>query len=103
MFRHVVMFRWKPGVTADVRTAVTDGLAALPAAIDTIRDYRVGPDAGLAPDNWDYVVVADFLDEAGYLVYRDHPDHRAVVETLIRPAIDARVAVQYVADAPTGP
>lgn len=95
MFRHVVMFQWKPDTTEADRGAVSDALAGLPAAIDTLRTYRIGPDAGLAPDNWDFVIVADFDDEAGYLVYRDHPAHQAVIAEAIKPAIAARAAVQY--------
>ncbi len=98
MFRHVVMFQLKPEATDAERVAISSGLAALPAAIDAIRAYRFGPDAGLAPDNWDFVVVADFDDEAGYLVYRDHPAHQAVIADAIKPAISARAAVQYSAD-----
>lgn len=98
MFRHVVMFRWKPEAGDAEQAAVATGLAALPDAIEPIRAYRFGADAGLAPDNWDFVVVADFDDEAGYLVYRDHPAHQAVIASSIKPAISARAAVQYVTD-----
>ena len=98
MFRHVVMFRWNPEAGDAEQAAVVTGLAGLPAAIEPIRAYRFGPDAGLAPDNWDFVVVADFDDEAGYLVYRDHPAHQAVIADAIKPAISARAAVQYVTD-----
>ncbi len=98
MFRHVVMFRWNPEVGDAEQAAVATGLAGLPAAIETIRAYRFGADARLAPDNWDFVVVADFDDEAGYLVYRDHPAHQAVIADAIKPAISARAAVQYVTD-----
>ena len=41
------------------------------------------------------MVVADFDDVDGYLVYRDHPDHQAVIQELIRPILAARAAVQH--------
>ena len=89
------MFQLKPDATDAERGAISSGLAGLPAAIATIRAYHFGPDAGLGPDNWDFVVVADFDDEAGYVVYRDHPAHQAVIADAVKPAIAARAAVQY--------
>ncbi|MBO0807460.1 MAG: Dabb family protein, partial [Actinobacteria bacterium] len=70
-------------------------LRTLPDTIDAIRDYRVGPDAGLNPANRDFAVVADFDDADGYLAYRDHPAHRAMVEQHITPIVAHREAVQY--------
>ena len=92
------MFRWTPGATDEARAAVADQLSALPDAIDTIRRYHHGADAGLNDGNWDYVVVADFEDEGGYLEYRDHEVHRAVIAEHIAPIVAERVAVQYVVD-----
>jgi Stress responsive A/B Barrel Domain len=99
MFRHVVMLRWAETATADDHHAVRDALEALPPAIPEIRSYRVGVDAGLAPEgNSDLVVVADFDDVAGYLVYRDHPAHQDVIVRLIRPILASRAAVQHELD-----
>jgi hypothetical protein len=98
MFRHVVTLRWVETATEADRRAVRDGLATLPAAIPEIRSYRVGTDAGLAEGNYDLVVVADFDDRAGYVVYRDHPVHQEVIARTIRPILDARAAVQHELD-----
>lgn len=94
MFRHVVLFRWNPDADDTAKAAIAAGLAELPAAIPTIRGYRFGADAGVNEGNWDYAVTADFDDEAGYLVYRDHPAHRRIVVDHIAPAISDRAAVQ---------
>lgn len=98
MFRHVVMFRWSPDATDEAKAAVTAGLAELPGAIDAIRAYRFGPDHGLAETNFDYVVVADFDDEAAYLAYRDDETHQQLIRERIAPIVAERVAVQYVID-----
>ena len=95
MLRHVVMFRWTPEASADAKAEVAAGLAALPTVIETIRAYRFGPDAGLAEGNWDFVVVADFADTDGYLVYRDHVVHQALIANAIRPIVAERAALQY--------
>lgn len=98
MIRHVVVFRWSDGVSDQAKDAVRSGLASLPGQIPAIRAYRFGPDAGLADGNWDFAVTADFLDVAGYLEYRDHPEHRAVITERIAPIVAERVAVQVELD-----
>jgi len=95
VFRHVVMIRWAEGTTEDQKQAVRDGLAALPKEIPEIHAYRFGDDAGLAPDNFDLVLVADFDTVDDYLVYRDHPVHQKVILDHVRPAASARAAAQY--------
>ena len=98
MLRHVVMFEWADGVDADHAAAAGVALSALPAKVDVIRSYVHGPDVGLGPANFDYVVVADFDDADAYLTYRDHPDHVELVQTYVAGHTARRVAVQYVID-----
>ena len=52
----------------------------------------MGPDAGINEGNYDFAVVADFDDADGYLGYRDHPAHRAVVDKHITPIVATRAA-----------
>ncbi len=98
MIRHTVMFRWKPGTTPADVAAVTEGLGGLPAAIAEIREYRFGHDIGINSGNFDFVVVADFADVDDYIVYRDHPLHRALIADRIAPLIAERAAVQFDTD-----
>jgi hypothetical protein len=98
MFRHVALFRWAPEATDAQRDAVTSGLGELPGAISTIRAYRFGPDSQVNDGNFDYAVVADFDDTAGYLAYRDHPAHQAILAERIAPIVAERAAVQYEAE-----
>jgi hypothetical protein len=95
MFRHVVMFTWKDGVGDDAVAAVSAGLDELPVKIDVIRSFAHGPDAGINAGNHHYVVVADFDSADDYVVYRDHPEHRAFIDTVLVPSLGARAAVQY--------
>jgi hypothetical protein len=95
MFRHVVMFTWNEGVDPSHAQAAGEALARLPELIPEIKEYRFGPDARINEGNFDYVVVADFASRDDYLVYRDHPDHRAVVGSMIAGHVAARGAVQY--------
>ncbi|MBX7160901.1 MAG: Dabb family protein [Acidimicrobiia bacterium] len=95
MLRHVVVFTWTSDAGADAKRAVAEALAALPATVTTIRDYRFGSDAGVNEGNCDFAVVADFDDVDGYLIYRDHPAHQRVIRDLIAPILANRHAVQF--------
>lgn len=94
MFRHCVMFRFKEGTpaatVAEIRAAL-DGLRNLPM----VRRYEFGADAGLAEGNFDFALIADFDDRAGYEAYATDPAHVAVLSGQLRPNIAERSAVQY--------
>jgi len=95
MIRHVVLFRWTPEATAEQKQRVAAELSRLPALVPSLRDYRLGANLGLNPGNFDFAVAADFDDAEGYLAYRDHPEHRAIVAEFIQPIVTERAAVQY--------
>jgi hypothetical protein len=95
MFRHVVLFRWTEDATDAQRATLVARLKELPGRIPEIRAYAIGADAGVNAGNFDFAAVADFADREAYIVYRDHPAHRAVIEECLRPILAERVAVQY--------
>lgn len=92
--RHIALFRWREGVTSEQVAAVRERLAGLPEAIADLRAYSFGPDLGVSPGTYDFAVVADVADEAGFAGYRDHPAHQAALE-VIRPLLADRAAVQF--------
>jgi hypothetical protein len=96
-FRHVVMFRFAPDATDEQRAALARGLDTMPAATGAIdpTHYRHGPDLGISPASWDYVVVADFASAERFRAYRDHPDHRTLIRDVVEPAVAERASVQY--------
>ena len=94
MIRHCVMVRWQPGTSAGTIDQISAGLDEL-AELDVVRAYRHGPDAGLAEGNFDYVVVGEFDDEAGYLAYATDEGHVRFVTETFRPNITERAAIQY--------
>ena len=95
MIRHIVVFRWTPEATQEQKQRVAAELARLPALVPSIRAFRVGPDMGINEGNFDFGVVADFDDAGGYVTYRDHPEHRKIVEEFIRPIRGQRAAIQF--------
>ena len=95
MIRHVVLFRWTAEATAEQKRRVAEELFRLPALVPSLRDYRLGANLGINPGTFDFAVAADFDDVDGYMAYRDHPAHRAVVTEFIQPIVTERAAVQY--------
>ncbi len=95
MIRHVVLITFTGEATGQQRQQVKSELEALPPVIPELRAYKCGPDAGIVAGNADFAIVADFDDAAGYLAYRDHPAHRAVIEQVLNPIARQRVAVQF--------
>ena len=95
MLRHVVLLRWTPEATCEQKERVSAELRRLPALIPSIRALQFGPSAGINPGAFDFGLVADFDDADGYRAYRDHPDHRAVVDTFINPIAARRASTQY--------
>lgn len=95
MIRHVVVFRWNDSITDAHLAAMSAALDALPGLIPAIASYRHGPDLGIAPTNYDYVIVADFDSTDDFAVYRDHPDHQRMIAEHIVERVADRAAVQY--------
>ncbi|HUN38280.1 MAG TPA: Dabb family protein [Trebonia sp.] len=95
MIRHVVLVKWKPEATAEQKQFVATELAALPTLVTSIIGFALGPDAGINEGNADFAITADFEDEAGYLEYRDHPDHREIVTKHFGPLVANRTAIQF--------
>lgn len=95
MIHHVVMFRWKDGVDDAHVQATAAALRALPGQIPEIVSYSCGPDLGVAETNFDFAVSAQFADVEGFVTYRDHPAHQAVVQQMISPFVAERCAVQF--------
>ena len=95
--RHVVLFRFAD-TTSDAQIADMEAaLAALPDTIPEIASYTLGRDAGINDASWDFAVIGEFATSADYVVYRDHPVHRHVIETLVLPIVSDRASVQLTA------
>ena len=88
MLRHIVMLKFKDDIDKPATAAaLTAGLNAMSKEIAEIATLQCGADAGLDPErNHDYVIVAEFANEAAYKVYATHPAHVAVIGSLSKRA-----------------
>ena len=99
LLRHVVLLKFKDDVDkAEAKAKMEAGLNEMAAKISELKSFACGGDANLDPErNHDFVIIADFADEAAYKAYSVHPAHVEVIGRLIKPVLAAggRVAVQY--------
>ena len=95
MLHHVVLVTLRDGVTDTEVEAVLDGFASLPPAIDQIRSYDVGRDAGLSPNDFGIVLVATFDSVEDFRAYREHPAHTAFRRDLLVPASSDITSTQF--------
>lgn len=92
--RHIVLFRFNQEATDERIAALSTGLDSLPGAIEQIRSYSHGGDAGVRAGSWDYGVVAEFDSVEDFHTYREHPDHQALIRDLVEPITVERASVQ---------
>jgi hypothetical protein len=95
VIRHVSLLTFAEGTSSEQVEVIAAALRRLPDQIPELRDYRIGPDAGIDGGNATFVVIGDFDDAAGYAAYRDHPAHVAVAREHIVPVLVGRTAAQY--------
>ena len=95
MIRHIVLLTLRSDAPPDAAGTIVEALRALTGTVASIRDYQAGVDLGIVPGNATVAATATFDDEAGYLEYRDHPAHRAVIERYIDPVRESRAGIQF--------
>ena len=81
VLRHVVMFGFKPEVTAEQVKAVEEAFGELPSKIDLIKDYEWGTDC--SPEGLQqglthcfFVTFHSEADRDAYDAYLVHPAHK---------------------------
>jgi Stress responsive A/B Barrel Domain len=95
MIRHIVLLTLRSDAPPDAAASIAERLRGLTGVIPSIRDYQVGVDLGIVPGNATVAAIGTFDDQAGYLEYRDHRAHLAVIEEYINPVREARTAIQF--------
>lgn len=78
MIRHIVMFRWKPTFTDEIREQWVAGLERLPEEVPGLISLSHGPDVLHTAKSWDHVIIADFAAKEDIDVYNSHPAHEAI-------------------------
>jgi hypothetical protein len=79
MLTHVVIWKYRTNVDAEVRLEHLRLLQSLASVIKEIKSLSVGSDVLKLPRSFDTGLVAVFSDRAALEVYTVHPAHMKVV------------------------
>jgi stress responsive alpha/beta barrel protein len=84
VLRHIVMYKFKDGVTPAQLKEVIDAFAALPKKVDTIIDFEHGTNVSKEgkSEGFAHVFVVTFKNEADLAAYLIHPAHEAYVKVV---------------------
>ena len=84
MITHVVLFKLLPGISPESRAALAfhAAMLELPRQIPLIRAWRCGFNAVADAQAADYLLVAEFDNQADLFAYFEHPAHVAAVRCL---------------------
>ena len=84
MLRHIVIFKFKDGVTRDDRRVgeVFTQLAQLQGLIPEVREWEQGHNVSGRDIAYDLALYSSFENQEALQRYSDHPAHRAVVAKL---------------------
>ena len=84
LLRHIVMYKFKDGLSAAQLQEVIDAFAGLPKKIDTIVGYEAG--TNVSPEGksegFTHVFVVTFKTAADRDAYILHPAHQAYVQVV---------------------
>jgi hypothetical protein len=78
MLRHIVLFKWKPSFTDDIRAQWITGLNAMIDNIPGMIRLVHGPDVLANDKSWDHAIIADFESADALQIYNTHPLHEAI-------------------------
>ncbi len=95
--RHVVLFKFKEGTSAEQIEAIEEAFRALPKKIPQIAGFEWG--TNMSPEKLDqgftHCFLLTFKDAAARDAYLPHPAHKEFGKTL-RPHLDKVLVVDYV-------
>ena len=82
MITHVVMMKFKPGVSDEQVDALEKSLDALPDIITEIQSYEFGRDIVGSERSYDFALVSVFANLETLRQYQEQPEHLKVVRKL---------------------
>jgi len=80
MLTHIVVWKYRADVAADIRQQHVDRLQELARIVPEVRSLSVGFDTLGLPRSYDTGLVATFDDHAGLDAYTLNPEHVKVAE-----------------------
>jgi len=97
MFKHVVMWRFKPEVVDSDKQKMKEQLEGLLELVPSLQYIEVGLNLAEGDAAFDVVLTTGFEDEVAYRAYADDPAHLDVV-SFVRSLVCDRAVVDYSVD-----
>lgn len=94
MIKHIVMWKFKDGVTDADKLEMKRQLEALKGVVPTLIDIEVGMDVVGNDASKDMVLYSEFASMEDLQGYAGHPEHLKVVE-FVKPLVCERHVVDY--------
>ena len=96
MVKHMIIWKFKDEVAdkATQKEAIKEALEGLVGKIDGLLSMTILTEP-LPSSNGDLMMDSTFESEEALLLYRDHPLHVAIADTLVRPVMASRLALDY--------
>jgi hypothetical protein len=84
VLRHIVMYKFKEGVTPAQIQQVVDAFGGLPKKVDTIIGYEAGTNVSTEgkSEGFTHAFVVTFKNEKDLAAYLVHPAHDAYVQVV---------------------
>ncbi len=95
MLDHLVTIKLRHDAPSQSAEAIIAGLRKLPAKINVIKDLTAGVNFSPRSNGHQIGLFVRFLNREDLSTYATHPAHVEVVETLIKPHMEAIHVVDY--------
>ncbi len=86
MIKHIVFIKLKGVASEEEKTAhllkLKEALDALPAQIPEIKRFQSGINNSDSPSAADLALIGEFEDKESLNIYRNHPEHKKVLELI---------------------
>ena len=95
--KHVVLFKFKEGLSQETISGLIEGYKALPGKIDHMKAFEWGKDISVEDlhQGYTHCFITTFADTGGRDAYIPHPAHQHYVDLLF-PHLDSVLVLDFV-------
>ncbi len=95
MIKHLVAFRFKPGISDDTRDSILAEMRTFPKRFPAMRNWADGKNISKRDQMFEYAFVVEFDAEAELLSYLNSEEHERFVKERFRPYVETRAIVSF--------
>ena len=95
MIGHIVLYRMKPGTTADDEIRLVEEARSQLPKLPGVKNLRAGRSIEPGSKGYAVALVMDFADEAALEAYRVNPEHQRFVQKAAGPVVSEIVRFDF--------